>query len=193
MSHPSRLDSSMWQKHRYLLDSKASSVSLVVDASGAAAPFQTYRVQLTNPFTNIIWIDWVGQYNLINFLVQIAEIPVANKDGDDKPFNWYINGIANYEVNEFPPLLNPSKSYTQFNITVRPPPSVKQDTGFVWPKTWNLELVLYEKVQHTIEEKYRSKIMYPETLGGNPSASHDSLNQSFRPLIPLFRPALSRS
>lgn len=193
MSHPNTLNTAKWQKHRYLIDSKAANATLVVDASGAASPFQTWRIQLTNPFNNIVWVDWMGQYNLINWLVQIAEIPIANKDGDNKPFNWYINGIANYETHEFPPMLNPSKSYTQFNITVRPPPSVKQDSGFSWPKTWNIEIILYEQVQHSIDENYRSKIMYPETLGGNPSASRDSLNQSFRPLVAPFSPAISRS
>lgn len=193
MPHVPQLDASLWQKHRYLLDSKAAKAQLVVDASGAASPFQTWRFQLSNPYFNIVWVDWMGQYNLINYLVQIDEIPIANKDADDKPFNWYINGVANYEVNEFPPLLNPSKSYTSFTVTVRPPPSVAKDTGFVWPNTWNLELVLYERVEHQISENYRSKILYPETLGGNPSASHDSLNQSFRPRVGIFSPAISRS
>lgn len=193
MPHPHLLDSSLWAKHRYLLDNKAGKAQLVVDASGAASPFQTYRFQCASPYVNIVWVDWMGQYNLINFLVQIDEIPIANKDADDRPFNWNINGIANYEINEFPPLLNLSKSYTSFTVTVRPPPSVYMDTGFTWPKTWNLELVLYEKVQHEAVENYRSKILYPETMGGNPSASHDSLNQSFRPRVGLFSPAISRS
>lgn len=193
MPHPPQLDASLWQKHRYLLDSKAGKAQLIVDASGATSPFQTWRFQLSNPYYNIIWVDWMGQYNLLNYLVQIDEIPIANKDADDKPFNWNINGIANYEINAFPPLLNPSKSYTSFTVTVRPPPSVSQDTGFVWPNTWNLEIVLYEKVEHQISENYRSKILYPETLGGNPSASRDSLNQSFRPHVGPFSPAISRS
>jgi hypothetical protein len=191
--HPQVLNSATWAKHRYVLDSRANSAVLVTDASGAAAPFQTWRFQISNPFHNIVWVDWMGQYNLINYMVQIAEIPIANKDADDKPFNWYINGLSNYEVHSFPPLITPSKSYTQFQVTIRPPPSVAQDTGYVWPNTWNLELVLFEQVQHDAVENYRSKIMYPETLGGNPSASHDSLNQSFRPRVGLFSPAISRS
>ena len=173
-----------WTKHRYLLDSTQG--QRVFGNSTIAV----YQFKPCRPFKDIVLFDWMGQSNLMGCVITIADAP-SHLDSGSEPFTFYINGLANYEVPALPAILTEPKAYDTITLTLRIPPAYLA-LGNTLPTNWNLELILYERIQ-----KHNSPInsmeMYPPAVNPHSQANINSLSQTFRPSWPSFSPTISRS
>lgn len=178
------LYSGEWTKHRLLLDS-TQATPLVSTATVAVYQFKPRR-----GYKDIVLFDWMGQSNLLGCVVTIADAP-SHLDSGSEPFTFYINGLANYEVPNLPPVLQEAKNYDTITITVRIPPAYVA-LGNTLPTNWNLELIMYERIQK--HNSVRTSIeMYPAATNQNSQANINSLSQTLRPSVPTFFPAIRRS
>jgi len=178
------LYSGEWTKHRMLLDSTQGQVIFT------SATTAVYQFKPTRAYRDIVLFDWCGQSNLIGCVVTIADVP-SHQDSGSQPFTFYINGLANYEVPQLPPVLQEPKNYDTITITVRIPPAYVA-LGNTLPTDWNLELILYERLQKH-NNVMNSVEMYPPKVNQYSPANRNSLSQTFRPSIPSFSPAITRS
>ena len=173
-----------WTKHRLLLDS-TQTTPLVTTATSAV-----YQFVPTKGYRDIVLFDWMGQSNLQGCVVTIADAP-THMDSGSEPFTFYINGLANYEVPNLPPILQQPKNYDTITITVRIPPAYAA-LGNTLPTNWNLELIMYQRIQQ--HNSVRNSIdMYPPATNQNSQANINSLSQTWRPTSPSFFPAIRRS
>ena len=178
------LYSGEWTKHRVLLDS-TQGVPLITTPTVAVYQFKPQR-----GYKDIVLFDWMGQNNLLGCVVTIADAP-SHLDSGSEPFTFYINGLANYEVPNLPPVLQEAKNYDTITITVRNPPA-NVALGNTLPTYWNLELILYERIQKH-NSVYQSTQMYPPATNQQSQANINSLSQTWRPTIPVFSPPIRRS
>jgi len=177
------LYSGEWTKHRLLLDS-TNTPPIFSSATSAVYQFKPKR-----GYKDIVLFDWMGQSNLQGCVVVITDAP-SHLDSDSEPFTFYINGLANYEVPNLPPVLQEPKNYDTITITVRIPPAYAA-LGNTLPTNWNLELIMYERLQKHNSVRI-SQDMYPSATNQNSQANINSLSQTFRPSIPSFFPAIRR-
>ena len=178
------LYSGEWTKHRVLLDSTQGKL-LFSTATSAVYQFVPKR-----GYRDIVLFDWMGQSNLLGCVATIADAP-SHLDSNSEPFTFYINGLANYEVPNLPPVLQDAKNYDTITITIRIPPAYV-NLGNTLPTEWNLELILYERIQKH-NSIGNSIAMYPSATNQNSQANINSLSQTWRPTIPLFSPPIRRS
>lgn len=178
------LYSGEWTKHRMLLDSTQGSVVF------SNATIAVYQFKPRKGFKDIVYFDWCGQSNLMGNLITIADAQ-SHLDSGSEPFTFYINGLANYEVPALPAILSEPKNYDTFTITLRIPPAYAA-LGNALPTNWNLELIMYERIQK--HNPVRNSVeMYPAATNQNSQANINSLSQTFRPTWPVFSPPIRRS
>jgi len=173
-----------WTKHRLLLDSTQGQQMF------SSATTAVYQFKPKRGYRDIVLFDWCGQSNLLGCVVTLADAP-SHLDSGSEPFTFYINGLANYEVANLPPVLQEPKNYDTFTVTVRIPPAYVA-LGNTLPTDWNLELILYERIQKHNSPRI-SQDMYPHATNQNSQANINSLSQTFRPSVPSFSPAIRRS
>ena len=173
-----------WTKHRYLLDSTQGQVIF------SNPVIAVYQFKPSRAFKDIVLFDWMGQSNLMGCVLAIADAP-SHLDSGSEPFTFYINGLANYEVPALPAILQEPKAYDTLTITLRIPPAYVA-LGNTLPTNWNLELILYERIQKH-NSVLNSLEMLPPATNQYSQANINSLSQTFRPTWPVFSPVISRS
>jgi hypothetical protein len=156
----------------------------------SSATTAVYQFVPKRGYRDIVLFDWMGQSNLLGCVATIADAP-SHLDSGSEPFTFYINGIANYEVPNLPPVLQEAKNYDTLTITIRIPPAYV-NLGNTLPTEWNLELILYERIQKHNSVRM-SQDLYPHATNQNSQANINSLSQTLRPSVPSFRPAITRS
>jgi hypothetical protein len=178
------LYSGEWTKHRLLLDSTQTTPIF------SSATTAVYQFKPRKGYRDIVLFDWMGQSNLLGCIATIADV-ASHMDSGSEPFTFYINGLANYEVPQLPPVLQEPKNYDTLTITIRIPPAYAA-LGNTLPTNWNLELILYERIQKHNSVRI-SQDLYPHATNQNSQANINSLSQTMRPSIPSFFPAIRRS
>lgn len=179
------LNANEWTKHRLLLDSTQGTIVF------SNSTIAVYQFKPVRGFKDIVLFDWCGQSNLMGNVVSISDAD-SHVDSGGEPFTFYINGLANYEVPALPAILNQPKTYDTITLTLRIPPAYLA-LGNTMPTNWNLELILYEHIQSHPSFPGASTAMRPPATNPNSYANINSLSQTFRPSIPTFSPAISRS
>jgi hypothetical protein len=177
------LYSGEWTKHRLLLDSTQGNIIF------SNSTIAVYQFVPKRGYKDIVLFDWLGQSNLMGCVTTITDAP-SHLDSGSEPFTFYINGIANYEVPVLPAILQEPKNYDTITITVRIPPAYLA-LGNTLPTYWNLELIMYERLQKHNPDYYNE--LRPPATNPNSMANINSLSQTWRPTWPVFSPVIRRS